>query len=49
MTGGVVSEQIGRLSLKTHVETIKASYALIAEIFPNSFVIPVLGKSDYYP
>ena len=32
-----------------HLTLIKKTYALIAETFPNSFVIPTLGSSYYYP
>ena len=49
VTGGVVSDQTGQLDLNTHLSIIMQTYSLIAETFPNSFVIPTLGSSDYYP
>ena len=49
VTGGVISDQLGLLTLEAHLTTLKQTYALIAETFPNSFVIPSIGSSDYYP
>jgi len=49
VTGGIVTEQPGQLDYERHLQTIKESYTMLKETFPNSFVFPVLGGMDFYP
>jgi hypothetical protein len=49
VTGSVVTEQPGQTTYEQHVDTIIDTYAMIAEIFPDSFIFPVVGVTDVYP
>jgi hypothetical protein len=49
VTGSVVTEQPGQTTYDQHLNTIKDTYAMIAEIFPDSFIFPIMGLTDVYP
>lgn len=49
VTGNVVSDQPGQLDALEHVETVLKVYEMIQEVFPESFILPILGSQDTYP
>lgn len=49
VTGNVVTFQPGQLDYDVHVKTIKEVYLMLKDVFPNSFVFPVMGSNDFFP
>ena len=49
VTGNVVTFQPGQLDYDTHVRTVQEVYLMLKEVFPNSFVFPVMGANDFFP
>ena len=43
VTGNVVSEQPGVLNSSDYIDTVEQVYAMIQEVFDESFIFPVLG------
>ena len=49
VTGNVVTDQPGQLDAQDHIDTVKGVYAVIQEVFSESYILPVLGSTDTYP
>ena len=49
VTGSVVTFQPGQLDYTTHIQTIQEVYLMLKEVFPNSYVYPVMGSNDFFP
>ena len=49
VTGNVISDQVGQLTLDQHKTVVKAAYAMIKQVFPDSYIFPVYGNSDMFP
>lgn len=49
VTGNVVTHQPGQLDARDHVDTFRAVYEMLAEVFDESFIFPVIGSDDTYP
>lgn len=46
---GVNTNQAGQLDVQDHIDTVKAAYAMVQEVFSTSYILPVLGITDTYP
>lgn len=49
VTGNVVTHQPGQLDARDHLDTVKAVYEMLAEVFDESFIFGVIGSDDTYP
>lgn len=49
VTGNVVTHQPGQLNASDHIQTMEEVYAMIQEVFADSFIFPVIGSQDVFP